>query len=163
MVDGQLDKLGDKRAAAALRGRIGIANAKVAYRAFRDTFDSEAFAVLARAGARPQRPLWASTSTKNAAYPDVYYVEALIGPNTVNTLPPQTLDAYRDHGHPENRLDLALDRANAVLAQLEHLGIDMRRVTARLESEGVAAFAASWAQLKQVVEARREAALRPPP
>jgi transaldolase len=151
---------GDRRTAIEqLRGKAAIANAKVAYRVFRDTFDSEAFAVLARAGARPQRPLWASTSTKNPAYPDVYYVEALIGPNTVNTLPPQTLDAYRDHGHPENRLDLALDRANGVLAQLEHLGIEMRRITARLESEGVAAFAASWAQLKQVVEARREAAL----
>ncbi|HWP66571.1 MAG TPA: bifunctional transaldolase/phosoglucose isomerase [Candidatus Limnocylindria bacterium] len=151
---------GDRRTAIEqLRGKAAIANAKVAYRAFRDTFDSEAFAVLARAGARPQRPLWASTSTKNPAYPDVYYVEALIGPNTVNTLPPHTLEAYRDHGHPESRLDLALDRAKAVLAQLEHLGIDMQRITARLESEGVASFAASWAQLKRVVEARREAVL----
>jgi len=151
---------GDRRTAIEqLRGKAAIANAKLAYRAFRDTFDSEAFAVLARAGARPQRPLWASTSTKNPAYPDVYYVEALIGPNTVNTLPSQTLDAYRDHGHPENRLEMSLDRAHAVLAQLEHLGIEMRRITARLETEGVAAFASSWGQLKRVVEARREAVL----
>ena len=168
-VDTAVDRLLDERvggvsgerrtALEQLRGKAAIANAKLAYRTFRDTFDSEAFAVLARAGARPQRPLWASTSTKNPAYPDVYYVEALIGPNTVNTLPPHTLDAYRDHGHPESRLDLSLDRANAVLAQLEHLGIDMRQITVRLESEGVASFAASWAQLKQVVEARREAVL----
>jgi transaldolase/glucose-6-phosphate isomerase len=168
-VDTAVDRLLDERVGSVsgerrtaieqLRGKAAIANAKLAYRAFRDTFGSEAFAVLARAGARPQRPLWASTSTKNPAYPDVYYVEALIGPNTVNTLPPSTLDAYRDHGHPESRLDLGLDRANAVLAQLEHLGINMHRITARLETEGVASFAASWGQLKRVVEARRESVL----
>ena len=92
--------------------------------------------LLAREGARPQRPLWASTSTKNPAYPDVYYVEALIGPDTVNTMPPATLAAYKDHGHPEDRLALAVDRARTVLAQLAQFGIDMDAVTQRLEVAG---------------------------
>src|SRR5262249_57897701 len=97
------------------RGKAATANAKLAYALFRERFGPDRFGLLAREGARPQRPLWASTSTKNPAYPDVYYVEALVGADTVDTLPPATLDAYRDHGHPEVRIDNALDRAHEVL------------------------------------------------
>src|SRR5262249_29501709 len=117
-VDTAVDRLLDERIVASpsdqratlerLRGKAAIANAKLAYAAFRQRFGPEHFALLAREGARPQRPLWASTSTKNPAYPDVYYVEALIGPETVNTLPPATLEAYLDHGHPERRIDVTL-------------------------------------------------------
>ena len=140
-----------------LRGKAAIAQAKLAYVAFRETFADGLFALLAREGARPQRPLWASTSTKNRAYPDVYYVEALIGPETVNTMPPATLAAYRDHGHPEDRIGQAVDRARSVLTQLAQEGIDIEAVTARLEAEGVAAFARSWDMLLDTVGRRREA------
>ena len=142
-----------------LRGKAAIANTKLAYAHFREVFENDRFAVLARSGARPQRPLWASTSTKNPAYPDIYYVEALIGQNTVNTLPLTTLEAYKDHGVPELRIDFALDRARSVLAQLDHLGIRLDDVTERLERDGVRAFADSYTSLKSVVAARREAVL----
>jgi transaldolase / glucose-6-phosphate isomerase len=168
-VDSAVDRLidervgsvsGDARAALErLRGKTAIANAKLAYAAFRERFGPEHFALLAREGAHPQRPLWASTSTKNPAYPDVYYVEALIGPDTVNTLPPATLEAYLDHGHPERRLDAGLDRAREVIAQLTHAGIDLDKVTARLETEGVAAFVGSYRSLVDTVNVRREAAV----
>jgi transaldolase / glucose-6-phosphate isomerase len=166
-VDTEVDRLLEERAATAggerraqlerLRGKAAIAQAKLAYLAFRVQFAEEHFGLLAREGARPQRPLWASTSTKNPAYPDVYYVEALIGPDTVNTMPPATLAAYKDHGHPEDRLAQAVDRARAVLAQLAQFGIDMEAVTQRLETQGVAAFARSWQSLIDTVSRRREA------
>jgi transaldolase/glucose-6-phosphate isomerase len=168
-VDTVVDHLLDERLAATpsdqratierLRGKAAIANAKLAYAAFRQRFAPEHFALLAREGARPQRPLWASTSTKNPAYPDVYYVEALIGADTVNTLPPATLDAYLDHGHPEARIDGGADRAREVFAQLAAAGIDFNRVTDQLEREGVAAFVASHHTLVATVGLRREAAL----
>jgi len=166
-VDTEVDRLLDERAGMAggerrvqierLRGKAAIAQAKLAYLAFRVQFGEEHFALLAREGARPQRPLWASTSTKNPAYPDVYYVEALIGPDTVNTMPPATLAAYKDHGHPEDRLALAVDRARTVLAQLAQFGIDMDAVTQRLEVQGVEAFVRSWHSLIDTVSRRREA------
>jgi len=140
-----------------LRGKAAIAQAKTAYQLFRTTFAQERFTRLARDGARLQRPLWASTSTKNPAYPDVYYVDALVGPDSVNTLPPQTLAAYKDHGHPEGRIDQALEKAHQVLTELAAAGIDMAAVTAQLEDEGVAAFARSWTSLLEVVGTRREA------
>src|SRR5262249_51844417 len=115
------------------------------------------FVRLARDGARLQRPLWASTSTKNPAYPDIYYVEALVGPDSVNTMPPQTLAAYKDHGHPEARIDQAMEKASQVLRDLATAGIDMAAVTAQLEDEGVASFAKSWTSLLSVVGMRREA------
>jgi len=168
-VDTAVDRLLDERIAGAsgearvalerLRGKAAIANAKLAYAAFRERFGGDRFTLLAREGARPQRPLWASTSTKNPSYPDVYYVEALIGPDTVNTLPPATLDAYRDHGHPERRLDNALDRAKEVMVHLRRAGIDLDAVTARLEHDGVASFEASHRSLFDAVATRREACL----
>jgi transaldolase/glucose-6-phosphate isomerase len=168
-VDTATDRLLDERIASAslaargtlerLRGKAAIANAKLAYAVFRECFGPERFALLAREGAHPQRPLWASTSTKNPAYPDVYYVEALIGSDTVNTLPPATLEAYLDHGHPEIRIDNALDRAHEVLAQLRTAGIDFDAVTRQLEIDGVASFSASYRLLLETVGMRREAVL----
>jgi len=140
-----------------LRGTAAIALAKLAYQRFRSAFTQGRFARLVRDGARVQRPLWASTSTKNPAYPDTYYVEALVGPDTVNTMPPHTLAAYRAHGQPACRIEHDLDRARQVLLELHELGIDLKAITTRLETEGVAAFARSWAALLAVVGMRREA------
>src|SRR5262249_16355621 len=168
-VDTAIDRLLEERIGAVigerrlrlerLRGKAAIAQAKLAYVAFRETFADGLFALLVREGARPQRPLWASTSTKNPAYPDVYYVEALIGPDTVNTMPPATLAPYphRAHGHPEDAIGRAGDGAGSVLRQLAQEGIDIEAVTARLEAEGVAAFARSWETLLDTVGRRREA------
>jgi transaldolase / glucose-6-phosphate isomerase len=142
-----------------LKGQAAIANAKLAYDEFRKKFTSERYAALAHHGARLQRPLWASTSTKNPAYPDVYYVEAMIGPDTVDTMPPATITAYKDHGRPEVRIDKDLEAALRVLDQLEEFGISMKAVTQQLETEGVASFAKSFDSLIAVVAARREAIL----
>ncbi len=126
--------------AATLRGEAAIASAKLAYRMYREIFDGERFNKLARWGARSQRVLWASTSTKNPAYSDVKYVEALIGPETVNTVPLETLTAYRDHGDPALRLEEGVEKARQVLAQLHDIGIDLDTVTRQLEEEGVEKF-----------------------
>lgn len=143
--------------AAALVGKAAIANAKLAYRDFRRTFETQRFARLSEHGAQLQRPLWASTSTKNPAYPDVYYVEALIGPDTVNTVPPQSLEAYRDHGEPAIRITEGVDGAERHLAELEALGLPMSRVTEELEAEGVAAFSKSFESLMGAIDGKRRA------
>lgn len=145
-VDKRLEAIigeGGPRAAEAesLLGKAAIANAKLAYADFKRVFSSERFAALGAKGARVQRPLWASTSTKNPAYRDVVYVEELVGPDTVNTVPPQTLVAFLDHGLPRPTLETGLDEAQAVIDRLAALGIDMAEVTAQLEREGVKAFA----------------------
>jgi transaldolase / glucose-6-phosphate isomerase len=142
-----------------LAGKAAIANAKLAYAAFRKKFGTERFAALQQKGARLQRPLWASTSTKNPAYPDTYYVEALVGPDTVDTMPPATIVAYKDHGKPAVRLDEDMDAAAAVLQRIEDAGISMDSVTAKLEADGVASFAKSFESLIAVVSASREALL----
>ncbi|MBI2963323.1 MAG: transaldolase [Deltaproteobacteria bacterium] len=170
-VDTLVDKLIDERLAAgaerrdllqSLKGKAAIANAKLAYVAFRKKFSTEAFAVLKNHGARVQRPLWASTSTKNPAYPEVYYVEALIGPDTVDTMPPATLAGYKDHGNPEVRIDGRVDEARRVMDQLDEAGIRMEDVTRKLEEDGVAAFAKSFDSLIAVVEKRRRQTLGAP-
>jgi transaldolase len=143
-----------------LLGKAAIANAKLAYQRFLKKFSTAPFTELAKKSARKQRPLWASTSTKNPRYPDIYYVEALIGADTVDTMPPATIDAYRDHGKPEVRIDKGLDEANAVLRRLGEMGIDMKQVTQKLEDEGVASFAKSFDQLIAAVGKRREDLLR---
>ncbi len=145
LVDPQLERLakdGGTRAepAAGLTGEVAIASAKVAYQMYKDLFERARFAALAAGGARPQRLLWASTGTKNPAYSDVKYVEPLIGPNTINTMPPETVDAYRDHGRPAARLEEDVDHARRVLAGLAEVGIDIDQVTQQLEDEGVAKF-----------------------
>jgi len=133
--------------AASLGGEAAIASAKLAYRHYQAIVAGERFRALAEQGARPQRLLWASTSTKNPAYPDAKYVEPLIGPDTVNTLPPETLDAYRDHGRPGPKLTAGFARAESVLAELQEVGIDIEAISQRLEDEGVQKFIAPYDKL----------------
>ncbi len=144
--------------ASRLYGKAAIANAKLAYAQFLEVFNSERFQRLRELGARVQRPLWASTSTKNPDYRDVIYVEELIGPDTVNTVPPQTLDAFRDHGEARLSLTEDLDQARQTVAELESLGISMDRVTLELEEEGVKAFSDAFSSLLKAIEDRRAVA-----
>jgi transaldolase / glucose-6-phosphate isomerase len=146
--------------AAELLGKTALANAKLAYAQFRDVFEGERFARLMNQGAQVQRPLWASTSTKNPAYPETLYVDELIGANTVNTVPPQTYEAYRSLGNPRLTVDKGLDEAQQVFQKLSRLGIAVDEVTDELEAEGVKAFADSYAELQETVDERRAAAVR---
>jgi transaldolase len=159
-IDGKVDRVLEALGAAGqdLRSRAAIANATMAYAAFEELFGSARWRPLAAAGASLQRPLWASTSTKDPSLPDVYYVEALIGEHTVNTLPPATFDAYRIQGRPESRLRQGITEARRVLARLEKLGVDLEEITQTLEEEGVRSFAASFQSLLGVIE-RKAAAL----
>ena len=138
-----------------LKGKAAIANAKLAYDAYEQTFSTRRWENLKIKGARVQRPLWASTSTKNPAYPDTIYVDNLIGPDTVNTVPPATLDAFRDHGVAEVTITRELEQAKQALKQLEEMGISMEVVTQELEEEGVKAFADAFAQLLKTIDERR--------
>lgn len=138
-----------------LLGQAGIANAKIAYRRFEERFRSARFAALEKKGARLQRPLWASTSTKNPAYPDIYYVDSLIAPDTVNTLPPDTLNAFRDHGDPEVRISEGMEEAHRAMDDLEHLGIDFAEVTHELEVDGVKKFGKSYDDLLETIREER--------
>jgi transaldolase len=138
--------------AASLLGKAAVANAKLAYADYKRVFSSERFERLRAAGARVQRPLWASTGTKNPAYSDVVYVDELIGPDTVNTVPPQTLAALLDHGSVRPALEEGLDEAQAIIDQLAVLGINMDEVTTQLEREGVKSFADAFAALLAGVE-----------
>jgi transaldolase len=150
-VDPALDRLGDPD---RLRGRIAIANAAAAYRLFEWSLGTPRWQRLAKAGARAQRPLWASTSTKDPRYPDVYYVEALVAPRTVNTLPPETFAAYRDHGRPAVRIVDEIQAAPGLLEALQGQGIDLAAITRELEADGVTKFAASYASLLAGIEAK---------
>jgi transaldolase/glucose-6-phosphate isomerase len=145
--------------AAQLMGKAAIANAKLAYELFRETFGGKRFKRLAEHGARLQRPLWASTSTKNPAYPDVMYVEELIGPDTVDTVPPQTLDAFRDHGRARVTITEQVDEARQHITRLNALGITMDQVTQELEEEGVKAFTDAFEALLHTIETRRAQAI----
>ena len=163
-VDSMLETIvqsGGKKAgmAARLRGEAAISSAKVASQIYREIFLSERFRKLASAGARSQRLLWASTSTKNPAYSDVKYVEPLIGPETINTVPLETLNAYRDHGRPKAGLDEGIEKARATLALLPGLGIDLDAVTRQLEDEGVEKFNKSFRLLMAALEKARAEAL----
>ena len=149
-VDRRLEEIGTP-AALALRGTIAVANAKMAYQAFKEVFSGERFARLAAHGARVQRPLWASTSTKNPAYSDVKYVQELIGPNTVNTVPPHTLAAFADHGEPRLTLEDDVEKAQARLEALAELGIHLEEITASLEQAGVEAFVQAYRQVVQAI------------
>ena len=141
--DRLLEKIGSPDA-LALRGRLAIANARRVYRRFRELFDGEPFAALKRRGARVQRPLWASTGTKNALYSDVLYIEALIGPDTITTVPPATLDAFRDHGRVRVTLGTEDQEAEALLATAAALGLDVHAITEQLQADGLEAFASSF-------------------
>jgi transaldolase len=153
LVDQRLEALGTAHPEALkLRGQAALANAKMAYRLFSESLAGERWGRLKAEGAHPQRPLWASTSTKNPAYPDLLYVDNLIGPNTVNTLPPATLDAVIDHAVPARTVDQGLEAAEALLSRLEALGIHMDEVTQELERQGVASFEASFRTLMESLE-----------
>lgn len=140
----------------SIESKIGIDNARVAFEAYERRFGDDRFASLATEGARPQKPLWASTSTKNPDLPDVYYVEALLGPGTVNTLPPDTLEAYRDHGEPAVRIHDDLDGAHRRLEELGDLGIDFQIVLEELEKEGVEKFSKSYHELLDTIEEKQK-------
>jgi transaldolase len=131
----------------SLKGKTAIASAKVAYALFEEIFAGERWERLVAQGARVQRPLWASTSTKNPAYPDTLYVDSLIGPHTVNTMPPATIDAFRNHGTVALTLETGVEEARAQLARLGELGIDLEAVTGKLQDDGVTAFAKSFESL----------------
>jgi transaldolase len=133
--------------AQGARGRAAIANARMAYSLFRETFSGHRWEVLREKGARVQRPLWASTSTKNPAYRDVMYVEQLIGPDTVNTLPPATIEAFRDHGEVERTIDVNIEAEWEVLARLAEFGISMEEVTDKLLADGLTSFQKSFDSL----------------
>ncbi len=157
-VDRALDGIGTAEA-LTLRGQVAIAQCKVAYDRFRDLFYGEAFAALRRRKARPQRVLWASTGTKNPAYSDVLYVEELIGLDTVNTMPPATLDAFRDHGTPRASLEAGVENAKATLARLANACVDLQAVNDRLLAEGLAAFETSFDALHAALGEKRRAVL----
>lgn len=133
--------------AARLHGQVAIASAKVAYQIYNEIFGGDRFRKLTRIGARTQRLLWASTSTKNPAYRDTKYIEPLIGADTINTLPVETLNAYRDHGHPEQSLDQNVSEAHHILNDLPSLGFDLNAVTQQLEQEGVDKFNTAFDRL----------------
>jgi transaldolase len=137
-----------------LRGRVAIANAHRAYGRYRDRFADERWRALAAAGARPQRPLWASTGTKDPAYSDVLYVEELIAPGVVNTMPEATLRAFADHGDASRVLSESTAAADEILAAARDAGIDLAAVTAQLEREGVQSFCASYQELIERIETR---------
>jgi transaldolase len=164
LLDPRLEKMAaaggtQSQTARDLIGQVAIASAKEAYRIYQEIFGSPRFQKLAARGARPQRLLWASTSTKNPAYLDVKYVEPLIGPDTVNTLPPETLEAYRDHGDPASRLTEAVDRAASDLQRLPELGIDLNQATQQLEDEGVEKFNQPFDSLMATLETKRREVL----
>jgi transaldolase len=161
LVDPQLKKImetGGEKATAAknVHGQVAIASAKMAYQIYQRIFGQDRFQALAAKGARTQRVLWASTSTKNPEYSDVKYVEPLIGPETVNTAPMETLDAYRDHGNPAARLEEGVDEAASVLQRLPELGIDLNQVTQQLEDEGIEKFNKPYDSLLNTLEKKRQ-------
>ncbi len=157
-VDKRLEANGSDEA-LALRGKAAVAQGKLAYQLFREQFSGERWDALAARGARVQRPLWASTGAKNPDYSDTLYVDELIGPDTVNTLPDATLDAFVDHGTVARRVDVDVADAEAVWAKLPEVGVDMDDVADQLEREGVASFATAFDELIAALE-EKAASLR---
>ncbi len=167
-VDTLVDKLLEDKAKAtsnsdeqqklkSLEGKAAIANARLVYQEFKRIFHSPRFEKLQQAGAHVQRPLWASTSTKNPAYRDVLYAEELIGPDTVDTMPHETIENFRDHGRVSMTVENDIPQAHAVLATLEEIGIHYDQVTQQLLDEGVQKFADSFHQLLEGIESKRKA------
>jgi transaldolase len=156
-VDTEADRRLEEAGRTDLQGRLAVDNAKLAYQHYLDVFSGERWQALADAGARPQRCLWASTSTKNPAYRDVLYVEELIGPDTVNTMPFETIDAFQDHGVVKDTLTEGVDEARGLLTQLADAGVDYDDVTATLEAEGVQKFSDSFVHLLSGIDAKRAA------
>ena len=163
MADQQLEaKLGsakspeEKQGIEGLMGKTAIANAKLAYVKFKEIFSSARFQALAQKGARVQRMLWASTGTKNPKYSDTLYVDTLIGPDTINTMPAPTLAAYRDHGQPAERIEEDLNDAHAVMKHLADAGIDLAAITRKLEDQGVESFAKDYEKLLNALAEKRK-------
>jgi len=165
-IDSQIDRKIDERVAggdpqstalAALRGKVAIANAKLAYAWWQELVASPRWRALASRGAKPQRLLWASTGVKDPAYPDTLYVDSLIGPDTVNTMPPKTMDAFRDHGKVAATLTADVPAARRILAEVERLGLDLGGVTSALVDDGVKQFADAADALLAAVAAKRAA------
>ena len=150
-VDRRLEAIGTEEA-LALRGKAAVAQAKLAYQLYLERFRGDRWDALVARGARVQRPLWASTSTKNKAYPDLLYVDTLIGPDTVNTLPDATVEAFMDHGTVARTVDQGADEAKRTLERLEAVGVSMQEVGDTLEEEGVAAFVKSYDELLQALQ-----------
>ena len=170
-VDTSADKRIEAKSAAAssdaekamlrgLLGRVAVANAKVAYRRFQDVFGSERFKKLQAKGARAQRPLWASTGTKNDAYSDILYVQELIGPDTVNTMPPQTIDAFRDHGVVRRTLDEDYEGAERTLRELAEAGVSIDEVTDELQADGVKLFSDSFDKISATMMRKADEILK---
>jgi transaldolase len=157
LLDPQLGKIAvrggaDGQLAKELLGQVAISSAKLAYQVYKDTYATSRFATIASEGARPQRLLWASTGTKNPKYSDVKYVEALIGRGTVDTLPVETLNNYRSHGEPKERIELDLEKAQYTLDRLPDLGLNVLRFTQQLENEGVEKFTRSFDKLMTTLQ-----------
>jgi transaldolase/glucose-6-phosphate isomerase len=159
MIDGQAAELlknrppeRDQALLRSVQGKVAIANAKVTYQRYKEILSGPRWQALAARGAQTQRLLWASTGTKNPAYSDVLYVEELIGPDTVNTIPPATLDAFRNHGKPRASLEENLDGARQTMLDLARAGISMKAVTDQLTEDGVKLFADAFDKLLAVVE-----------
>ncbi|MBN2501680.1 MAG: hypothetical protein JXB38_12935, partial [Anaerolineales bacterium] len=160
-IDGWLDAIikaegPNANLAAGLRGEIAVASGKRAYARFKEIFGGERFRKLQEQGGRYQRPLWASTSTKDPSYPDTKYVDDLIGPNTVNTVPPATLEAFNDHGTVAMTVEKDLDAAEQALDGLAKVGLSLDQATQELEDEGVASFSRAFAALMETIEQRRK-------
>ncbi len=164
-IDTQIDKKIDERVKAgdprseelkALRGKVAIANAKIAYQRYIDMIGTSRWKALSAAGAAPQRLLWASTGAKDPAYSDVLYVESLVGPDTVNTMPTKTLEAFKDHGQVRQTLNEDVDAATDVLTAQAHLGLGLDDVTRELVTEGVKSFTESFDKLLGAVRSKRD-------
>jgi transaldolase len=162
-VDKRLDQMisearteSEKTTLKSLHGRIATANAKIAYQEFKRTFHGDRFARMREQGAPVQRPLWASTSTKNPAYSDIYYVQSLIGPETVDTIPPATLKAFLDHGRPQVTIEDNLGEERARLARLEEVGISLDEITRQVLEDGVRLFIEPFEKLLQSIQKRRD-------
>ena len=158
MIDTKL-KANPNEASASLRGTAAVANAKLIYQRFVELFHSDRFKPLAAKGARVQRPLWASTGTKDPKYSDIKYVQELIGPDTVDTMPPATMDAYRDHGDPRLTLTEGVDKTHEIQKHFAAVGIDFNEVGETLQKEGVESFAKSFEDLIGVIKKRRDTVL----
>jgi transaldolase/glucose-6-phosphate isomerase len=159
-IDAMADKQLEEKGISDLQGKVAIANAKMAYQLFKQVFTSERFAKLRDKGARVQRPLWASTGTKNPKYSDVLYIESLIAPDTVNTIPPATYAAFKDHGHVEPAIETGVDEARRVLETFEAKGFSLKAITDKLTEDGVKSFNDSFGQLLLTIEARRDSVVR---
>ncbi len=154
-IDVIADPLLQEKGFGELKGEVAIASAKKAYQIYKRVFGSERFKKLEEKGARPQRVLWASTSSKDPAFSDVKYVEALIGPDTVDTIPMETLEAYRDHGNPENRLEQGLNQAHQTMEKLKEIGINIDEITQKLEDEGIEKFNKPYEKLLKAIDEQK--------